>query len=35
LLPLRYQSSNEILLLDLSSLDVLWKENPAETLKQP
>ncbi len=34
-LALGLQSSNEILLLDVSSLDALWKQNPAETLKQP
>ncbi|MCC6510011.1 MAG: hypothetical protein IT423_12965 [Pirellulaceae bacterium] len=34
-LALGLQSSNEILLLDVSSLDTLWKENLPETSKQP
>ncbi len=34
-LALGLQSSNEIVLLDVSSLDTLWKENHAETPKQP
>jgi len=34
-LALGLQSSNEILLLDVSPLDSLWKENPTETPKQP
>lgn len=34
-LALGLQSSNEILLLDVSSLDSLWKENSAETPNQP